>query len=156
MARANLKISPTIFETFISAQDLSNSIRSMKIIIEDETLSIGAVINKRGLAREDFESLKDGVLEERQASLIIFCLDEEKKSETESLKWLLLAYVPDDCRVRDKMLYSSSREDLKRSLGLGYFIAGTKQKCNMNFIIRPYTLIFHLIYRICREHNGGY
>jgi twinfilin len=35
---------------------------------------------------------------------------------------VLIAWVPDDCKVRDKMLYSSSREDLKRSLGLGYFV----------------------------------
>lgn len=34
---------------------------------------------------------------------------------------MLIAWVPDDCKVRDKMLYSSSREDLKRSLGVGYF-----------------------------------
>jgi twinfilin-like protein len=37
-------------------------------------------------------------------------------------KWVLLAWVPDNSRVRDKMLYSSSREDLKKSLGLGYFV----------------------------------
>ena len=28
----------------------------------------------------------------------------------------------DGCKVRDKMLYSSSREDLKRNLGLGQFV----------------------------------
>jgi hypothetical protein len=35
--------------------------------------------------------------------------------------WVLIAWVPDNARVRDKMLYSSSRDDLKRALGLGYF-----------------------------------
>lgn len=34
---------------------------------------------------------------------------------------LYIAQVPDGCKVRDKMLYSSSREDLKRALGVGYF-----------------------------------
>ena len=38
-----------------------------------------------------------------------------------SKKWLLIAWVPDGCKVRDKMLYSSSREDLKRILGASLF-----------------------------------
>ena len=32
-----------------------------------------------------------------------------------------MAWIPDNCKVRDKMLYSSSREDIKKALGLGYF-----------------------------------
>jgi twinfilin len=54
-----------------------------------------------------------------EATLIVFCLD--SRSQGTPAKWVLLAWIPDDCKVRDKMLYSSSREDLKRSLGLGYF-----------------------------------
>jgi twinfilin len=55
-----------------------------------------------------------------EAALIVFCLD--VRAQGIPSKWVLLAWVPDDCKVRDKMLYSSSREDLKRSLGLGYFV----------------------------------
>ncbi len=34
---------------------------------------------------------------------------------------MMLTWIPDGCRVRDKMLYSSSTQDLKRALGLGFF-----------------------------------
>lgn len=37
------------------------------------------------------------------------------------LQWLMVTWIPDGCKVRDKMLYSSSREDLKRTIGMGYF-----------------------------------
>lgn len=40
-----------------------------------------------------------------------------------SKRWMLVSWVPNDCKVRDKMLYSSSREDLKRTIGLGFFEA---------------------------------
>ena len=41
----------------------------------------------------------------------------------EPSKWILIAWVPDNCKVREKMLYSSSREDVKKTLGLGYFVS---------------------------------
>ena len=42
--------------------------------------------------------------------------------ETNSLQsWILIAWVPEECRVRDKMLYASSREDIKLNLGASFF-----------------------------------
>ena len=42
--------------------------------------------------------------------------------ETNSLQsWILIAWVPEECRVRDKMLYASSREDIKLNLGATFF-----------------------------------
>ena len=57
---------------------------------------------------------------EKEACLVVFFLSDALDAG-KGKSWLLLAWVPDGCRVRDKMLYSSSREDLKRSLGLGHF-----------------------------------
>lgn len=37
--------------------------------------------------------------------------------------WLLISFIPDVAKVREKMLYSSCREDLKRSLGASMFKA---------------------------------
>ena len=53
-----------------------------------------------------------------EACFALFCSTDEDYGP---LSWILIAWVPDGCRVRDKMLYSSSREDIKFTLGLGYF-----------------------------------
>jgi len=60
------------------------------------------------------------VLQDSDASLVVFRFDDVPNAG--AYRWVLLAWVPDAAKVRDKMLYSSSRDDLKRSLGLGYFV----------------------------------
>jgi twinfilin len=72
-----------------------------------------------GSAQEDFENGLTTSLTETSAVLVVFCAEE--RSASHPCKWILIAWVPDNCKVRDKMLYSSSREDMKKSLGLGYF-----------------------------------
>eukprot|EP00600_Ochromonadales_sp_CCMP1393_P009695 CAMPEP_0174958072 /NCGR_PEP_ID=MMETSP0004_2-20121128/2425_1 /TAXON_ID=420556 /ORGANISM="Ochromonas sp., Strain CCMP1393" /LENGTH=403 /DNA_ID=CAMNT_0016206253 /DNA_START=86 /DNA_END=1300 /DNA_ORIENTATION=- len=121
MARANLNIQTQVTEAFLQAQD-SKDVRIIKVKIENEDLTLDGVINSIGTEQEDFESLLVTSLEDTQASFALFNLS-TGAAENGSLKWLMVAWVPDGCRVRDKMLYSSSREDLKRSLGLGYFSA---------------------------------
>ncbi len=76
------------------------------------------VIQKEASVSQDFDNALRNSLSETEACFAVFCLTDE---DHVSLSWLLLAWVPDGCRVRDKMLYSSSREDIKFSLGLGYF-----------------------------------
>lgn len=120
MAKANLHISPEVEASFIAAQDESSVIRILKVAIDRETLVLAASVDSVGGPAEDFDTVLPSVLSETEASLILYSLD---NAGIKGRKWLLLAWVPDGCRVRDKMLYSSSREDLKRSLGLGYFSA---------------------------------
>ena len=36
-------------------------------------------------------------------------------------EWTLLAYVPDDSTVKERMLYASTRDIMKRQLGYTYF-----------------------------------
>jgi twinfilin len=117
MARANLNINTKINEEFLRAQE-SRTVRIIKIKIQDEDLSIDGIIDKAQSAAEDFNSILVDSLVDNQACLALFCLTD---SPVDALSWTLVAWVPDGCRVRDKMLYSSSREDLKRSIGLGYF-----------------------------------
>ncbi|CAM9837470.1 unnamed protein product, partial [Phaeothamnion confervicola] len=50
--------------------------------------------------------------------IFLFRLGQDGTSSA-ARKWLLVAYVPDDAPVRQKMLYSSSRQDLKAALGQG-------------------------------------
>lgn len=117
MARANLNIHTQINEEFLRAHDCGD-IRLLKVKIQDEELILDGVVNKVGSAAEDFNSVLLDSLEDNQALFVLFRISDEPK---ESTAWTMIAWVPDMCRVRDKMLYSSSREDLKRSLGLGFF-----------------------------------
>jgi len=83
-------------------------------------LILDGVVNCVANAEQDFNSILVDSLAETEAMFLIFSLS---NGGIEKQSWMLLSWVPDGCRVRDKMLYSSSREDLKRTLGLGYFQA---------------------------------
>ena len=53
-------------------------------------------------------------LDEKTPSYICFKLD--------TTGWLFIAYVPDFAKVRDKMLYASTRAALKKNLGEPHFV----------------------------------
>ena len=117
MARANLHISSQINEEFLRAHD-SKDIRLLKVKIDEENLILNGVVNKVGTPAEDFNTTLLESLEDNQATFALFRVTDDV---SESSPWVLIAWVPDGCRVRDKMLYSSSKEDLKRSIGLSFF-----------------------------------
>ena len=75
------------------------------------------VVERQAEAATDFDALTD-IVSDVEATLILFCLTDEV---TPSREWMLISFIPDDCRVRDKMLYAGSKEDLKKALGSGYF-----------------------------------
>lgn len=117
MARANLHVSQEVIDAFLSAQE-SRSVRILKVRIVGEEMTLESTLDRQADVQEDFNNLLHNSLSATEACFAIFCLTDESQG---SLSWLLVSWVPDGCRVRDKMLYSSSREDIKFSLGLGYF-----------------------------------
>jgi len=117
MARANLSLDEVLRNAFLSAQE-SRRIRFLLVKIVGETLSLHSEVEKIGSAQEDFDTQLADALQETEAIFALFCTTDDVST---TLDWILLSWVPDGCRVRDKMLYSSSREDLKRNLGAGYF-----------------------------------
>ena len=116
-ARANLNVDPSVQEAFLSGQE-TKDIRIFKIKIADESLLIDTSIPKADSAEKDFDTLLLNSLVINEAALFLFCLTD---NAVDVSKWLLVAWIPEGCRVRDKMLYSSSKDDLKRTLGYGYF-----------------------------------
>lgn len=54
-------------------------------------------------------------LEDDKPSYILVRLDE--KNEAGEYNWLFLSYVPDHAKIRDKMLYASTRATLTKELG---------------------------------------
>eukprot|EP00842_Homolaphlyctis_polyrhiza_P003843 jgi/Hompol1/445/HPOL_003243-RA len=67
---------------------------------------------------EDFPLLEHW-LDERTPSFILFRTD--VTGSTGSFEWLLLQYIPDHAKVREKMLYASSKATLLKELGDGNF-----------------------------------
>ena len=119
MARANLNVSQQLQTEFQKAQEPSSKIRAIKAIINEEEISFSSSLTIVRTADHDFDALIPSILKETEAAMVLFRLADDAKDKTK--KWLLIAWIPDGCKVRDKMLYSSSREDLKRNLGLGLF-----------------------------------
>lgn len=116
MARANLSIHSDILREFTNAQE-SKSIRIMKIRIVDEELRFDSLTPKQNDCNNDFNNSLFS-FNEREASIALFCINDEI---VDVQSWILIAWVPEGCRVRDKMLYASSREDIKTYLGASFF-----------------------------------
>ena len=76
-----------------------------------------SAVKKQADAPADFDALAN-IVSNVEASLILFCLTDETAPSKE---WMLISFIPDECRVRDKMLYAGSKEDLKKALGSSYF-----------------------------------
>lgn len=119
MARANLNIETRINEEFLRAHD-GSAVRLLKVKIEDENLVLDGVVSRVSSPAQDFDTILLDSVQDNQAMFIIYRAADEIG---ESSPWVLITWVPDGCRVRDKMLYSSSKEDLKRSIGLSLFRA---------------------------------
>lgn len=121
MARANLHISKQLSDAFLAAQESTSTVRAIKSTIANEEIGLTSVIQLISSSQDDFNQILPPNCTSTEAAFFIYRLSETATENTR--KWLLIAWIPDGCRVRDKMLYSSSREDLKRSLGLGQFCA---------------------------------
>jgi len=118
MARANLFVSEELRNSFVAAQD-DRSVRWLRATIDRETIALLEQRAGSPSVDADFDALSD-VLQENGASFVLFCEDEDQSADA-ARRWILISWVPDLCRPRDKMLFSSSRENLKRTLGIGYF-----------------------------------
>lgn len=116
MARANLLLSDELERAFADAQ--SGRVRFVKAVIEDEAFVLAGTGAASDDVRKDTADLATTQLEPERAAFVLFCLD----VHVSALRWVLLAFVPEGVSVRDKMLYSSSRESLKKQLGMNYFV----------------------------------
>ncbi|RLN26485.1 hypothetical protein BBJ28_00010417 [Nothophytophthora sp. Chile5] len=115
MARANLLLSAELERAFADAQ--SGKLRFVKVSIDDESFVLSGVGPATSDARADCEQMVANFLPEEQAAFVLLCPD----VHVAALRWVLLAFVPERVSVRDRMLYSSSRESLKKQLGMNYF-----------------------------------
>jgi len=94
-------------------------IRYIKVVIRDEHLIPDGTHAIGPDLRADFETVSDLLLP-KTPCYVLFRLDSQNMT---GYDWLLIAYVPDGSTVKDRMLYASSRDSLKKQLGKPYFVS---------------------------------
>ena len=115
-----LSVSPSIPEAFASISNSASTSRCLylRIVGEDITLLKDGG-SAEGEVGEEFGKVGEE-LSNDQAAFVLFNLSCSSPSSPLP-KWLLVSWVPDLSKVRDKMLYSSSVTHLKKTLGLTSF-----------------------------------
>jgi len=93
----------------------SNNKRLFKVQIDNEQLVEITSLPANGGHEEDL-GLIPSLLEVDKPCYIIFRLD------SPTAQFALFCYVPDKAKVKEKMLYASTRSNLKQQLGLNYFV----------------------------------
>jgi len=93
----------------------SNDKRFIKVQIENESLvPITTINSKGGDYLHDLSSLPEH-LEKEKPCYIIYRLDTPNQHA-------LFCYVPDKSKVKEKMIYASTRYNLKQQLGMNFFV----------------------------------
>ena len=95
-----------------------NTYRCIYATITGESLNLSKT---SGSLSSPVSSELDAVASEVQEDSACFVLFNMKGDSEADGKSVLIAWIPDAAKVRDKMLYSSSKEDLKKALGLTSF-----------------------------------
>ncbi|EPQ58361.1 actin depolymerizing protein [Gloeophyllum trabeum ATCC 11539] len=112
-ATSGIGVSPDLRDVFAAALD-SNSVRFIKVSIHNETLVHDLSFAVANSLQDDLPVLHDA-LDDNTPAYVLARLDDPPTD------WLAIFYVPDSAKVRDKMLYASSRNALTKSLGSAHF-----------------------------------
>ncbi|TFK29820.1 actin depolymerizing protein [Coprinopsis marcescibilis] len=111
----------------------SNSTRFLKVSIQNETLVHDSSIPISGSFLQDLSILQDdSVVPNEHPAYILAKLD--RTSE-----WLAIFYVPDNAKIRDKMLYASTRSNLLKSLGSALFVDSIFATSKLDITADAYT-----------------
>lgn len=131
---SGIPLSAELDKAFASARS-DGGIRWLKIVIRNDQL-VEAGRGPLGPSFEaDFPQIKD-LLEPKQPCYLAVRLDTKNIN---GFEWLLCVYIPEKSSVKDRMLFASTREILKRQLGLSYFadeMFGTTPEECVSFPIR--------------------
>lgn len=111
---SGIPVSEGLLEEFGKARQGTH--RIIKIKIEDDTMVSAETLSASGSWEDDFDLIAP-LLEEASPCYIIYRLDEQNEY---GYPFALLCYVPDKAKVNQKMVYASSRSNLKQKLGATY------------------------------------
>ncbi|KAH8048651.1 hypothetical protein JL721_11897 [Aureococcus anophagefferens] len=117
MARAYLAVDVELASAFLAAQE-DKGLRWLKAKVEGEAVRLVSSGRMGASIGADFDALQaDASLAIDEPAFVLFSRDAEALAAGAARSWQLVCWVPDSAAPRLKMIYSSSREDLKGSLG---------------------------------------
>ncbi|KAL0481151.1 hypothetical protein AKO1_012635 [Acrasis kona] len=117
MALSGITVSDEVKGAFANARTQS-SVRWIKLRIEDTKVVLDGDIQSASESLAQDYDLLSKTVKEATPNYFVFRLDTKREGNYE---WLLIAYVPDNCKVRERMLYSSTVDGVKRDLGSSNF-----------------------------------
>ena len=96
-----------------------NPLAAIKIAIDfdAENFALASTVPLGGDVSSDFTKVK-AMLEEEVGCYIVFRM----LRGGENAPWALMSFVPDDAPVKQKMLYSSAKDALRKKLGQDSFV----------------------------------
>ena len=113
---SGIRPSDELLAAFAKAKDVDSNVRFLKVQIEGFAMAVTHTESVEGSAESDFAAVS-AVLEDEIPCYILFKLDGAREG------WLLANWVPENAKVRQKMLYASSSMTLKKELGAGAIAA---------------------------------
>ena len=120
MARANLKVDGEVVKAFREAQaDPSHTALIVRISSEKEAITL-----KKTIPRGEDESATDQFTRIAEAceGEAAFILWQQSGNNDNEAPWVLILFSPDETTpIKLKMLYASSVDDLRESLGSSLF-----------------------------------
>jgi len=133
---SNVPVSQSLAESFRQVL-ISGNKRFIKVQVQmeptEQLIEVGSQPSK-GNFEDDF-ALVPPVLEAKNPAFIIYRSD---KQATTGYEFFLLCYVPDGCKAREKMMYSSSKGTLKQQLGANNFVDSIHGTIPDDFSLKGY------------------
>eukprot|EP01080_Neovahlkampfia_damariscottae_P005397 gene5397-9210_t len=114
MSKSGIQVPNDVSSVFNQVRQ-EEKVRWLQLVIEEETIKITNQRDVTDSFEDDYNSLSEAV---DGPCYFVFRLDEKNLSGN---RWLLIWYVPDSSKVKQKMLYSSTLETVKKDLGNSYF-----------------------------------
>jgi len=115
---SGISVSNEVKEAFAQARTQGN-VRWLKLRIQDTQVVLDRTHPLSDSLAQDYDVLHDST-EENEPCYFVFRLDTQRE-DIQSYEWLIILFVPDKCKVREKMLYSSTVDGVKRDLGSANF-----------------------------------
>jgi len=106
---SGISASQELVDTFASAVE-GVDVRIIKVSIKNESLVPDGVTKRSGSLQNDLKQLAGLVSTDVPAYYLV-------RLDSSAPEWLAISYVPDTAKVRDKMLYASTRSALTKALG---------------------------------------
>ncbi|CAG8483046.1 13624_t:CDS:10 [Funneliformis caledonium] len=132
--QSGIRVSQELADVFAKAVSEKN-LRLLRISIINESLVPNGTKEIADNWESDFAGVSD-FLEEKTPCYILYRLD--SKSSTGDYEWIFMTYVPDISKVRDKMLYASTRATLLKELGDSRFVDSVYGTTTAEFSLEGY------------------